>query len=540
MRWWLLFGRSRRKAVSFLFFLIASATFTAVGILFLTLRSLDDPFTLTQQHVTTTFTDNNKTQTTKVKPCATVEEMGDGYRGGFIHQSLRVRDLIRRHFDINGAAKIRSLPPEEFCRQSFVIAKASEAGFGNEMYKILTAAALSVMLNRSLIIGQTRGKYPFGEYISYTNSAFSLNEVKHLWRQNGCLTTYGRHLVMRIDDFQRPMKTNVLCSDWREWEDPIIWFQNTTDAVAAQFFLKNIHVKMRKAASDLFGELQTHHRPNVFGELLRILISPTEKVKQAVDSVLGGRSEPDITLHMRMLMNRSVRALHAALDCTKKVLQNAQLDSKARLVVVSDTPSLVEDMKSNFDTFAEVIHFNYESYQGELSGQNGVHSLEFRTKDWGPAPRWVAFVDFFLASRARRAVVSGAHRRVGTTYVQLIAALAAANSAEKIGGDSEFSFFSSFQSTLISEGLSNQVGWGHVWNRFAGPLSCGNQTNQCAFTPLLPHAWWDGMWQSPTLRDIHRMEAYGIRLSGLGTIDEDQLLSFCTSRKEVGKFITLI
>lgn len=49
-------------------------------------------------------------------------------------------------------------------------------------------------------------------------------------------------------------------------------------------------------------------------------------------------------------------------------------------------------------------------------------------KDWGPAPRWVAFVDFFLASRAKHAVVSGAHRRIGTTYAQLIAALAAANS----------------------------------------------------------------------------------------------------------------
>lgn len=56
-----------------------------------------------------------------------------------------------------------------------------------------------------------------------------------------------------------------------------------------------------------------------------------------------------------------------------------------------------------------------------------MRSLEFRAKDWGPAPRWVAFVDFFLASRAKHAVVSGAHRRVGTTYAQLIAALAAAN-----------------------------------------------------------------------------------------------------------------
>ncbi|CAH1412826.1 unnamed protein product [Lactuca virosa] len=273
---------------------------------------------------------------------------------------------------------------------------------------------------------------------------------------------------------------------------------------------------------------------------MRILISPTEKVKQAVDFVLGGGLDPDITLHMRMLMNRSVRALQAALDCTRKVMQNAQLGSRPRLVLVSDTPSLVEDVKLNFDSFAEVVHFDYESYDGELSGQNGLHNLNFRTKDWGPAPRWVAFVDFFLASRARQAVISGAHRRVGTTYVQLIAALAAANSADNVGGNSSFSFFSSFQSTLISEGLSNQVGWGHIWNRFSGPLSCGNQTNQCAYTPLLPSAWWDGLWQSPSLRDIRKMEAYGIRLSGFGTVDENQLLSFCNTRKEFRKFITLV
>jgi hypothetical protein len=53
--------------------------------------------------------------------------------------------------------------------------------------------------------------------------------------------------------------------------------------------------------------------------------------------------------------------------------------------------------------------------------------LDFRSRDWGSAPRWVAFVDFFVAAQARYAVVTGAHRRVGTTYAQLIAALAAAN-----------------------------------------------------------------------------------------------------------------
>lgn len=71
------------------------------------------------------------------------------------------------------------------------------------------------------------------------------------------------------------------------------------------------------------------------------------------------------------------------------------------------------------------MHFDYKHFEGKLGGKN-TWNLKFRTKDWGPAPRWVAFVDFFVASRAKHAVISGAHRRVGTTYAQLIAALGAA------------------------------------------------------------------------------------------------------------------
>lgn len=192
-------------------------------------------------------------------------------------------------------------------------------------------------------------------------------------------------------------------------------------------------------------------------------------------------------------------------------------------------------------------------------------------KDWGPAPRWVAFVDFFLASRAKHTVVSGAQRRVGTTYAQLIAALAAAQQLGTFGNlsaavkpllmpissyvvlcfswnfagenhtsASNFTFLSSFHSNLLSEGLRNQVGWGHVWNRFAGPLSCHSQPNQCAQTPLLPPGWWDGIWQSPIPRDLRRMETYGVKLTRLGTVDENHLQSFCKSRKDIVRTISVI
>lgn len=75
--------------------------------------------------------------------------------------------------------------------------------------------------------------------------------------------------------------------------------------MAAQFFLKNIHPEMRNAASNLFGQPELlQYRANVFGELMRVLISPTKDVEEAVNWVIGGGMDPDISLHMRMLTNR--------------------------------------------------------------------------------------------------------------------------------------------------------------------------------------------------------------------------------------------
>jgi hypothetical protein len=81
---------------------------------------------------------------------------------------MQKKDIESKHDDIDiyiffsGASRVRDLPPDQFCSHGFVLGKTAEAGFGNEMYKLLSAAALSIMLNRSLIIGQTRhiGSFP--------------------------------------------------------------------------------------------------------------------------------------------------------------------------------------------------------------------------------------------------------------------------------------------------------------------------------------------------------------------------------------------
>lgn len=103
-----------------------------------------------------------------------------------------------------------------------------------------------------------------------------------------------------------------------------------------------------------------------------------------------------------------------------------------------------------------------------------------------------------------------------------------------------FKFFSSFQSNLLVDGLRNQIGWGHIWNRFAGPLSCRHQSHQCALTPLLPPAWWDGEWQSPIPRDIQRLKSYGVTLTENGDVVESHLQAFCRSREDRVKTLKII
>lgn len=108
--------------------------------------------------------------------------------------------------------------------------------------------------------------------------------------------------------------------------------------------------------------------------------------------------------------------------------------------LVLDFNNLMEGLLTFFYLVLQVLHFDFKHFKGNISGNSHFHTLDFRTKDWGTAPRWVAFVDFFLASRAKHAVISGAHRRVGTTFAQLVAALAAANSLGTFVTSQWFSF----------------------------------------------------------------------------------------------------
>ncbi|GFQ07365.1 hypothetical protein PHJA_002880600 [Phtheirospermum japonicum] len=155
-----------RRRVPLPIFLILIALFTILGLSTMDLRSIDSSSKLSiknrtleisgKEAISANTTSNELLEPNVGKTCATVEEMGEIFSRGYTEESLRVRRIIHNHFAVNGASRVRELHPDKFCNHGFVIGKASEAGLGNELYKLLTAAALSVMLNRSLIIGQTR------------------------------------------------------------------------------------------------------------------------------------------------------------------------------------------------------------------------------------------------------------------------------------------------------------------------------------------------------------------------------------------------
>eukprot|EP00850_Spirogloea_muscicola_P001352 SM000005S17149 [mRNA] locus=s5:390063:395485:- [translate_table: standard] len=486
---------------------------------------------------------------TPPKKCANVEEMGAAAVGDTRAASLRIRKLIRSHLAAHGATTVRKMRGSEFCKQGFVLGKGQHDGLGNNIYKAVTAAGLAMLLNRSIIIGEHgstmpdnvrvgRPQLPFGDYILYSQEMFSMGEVKRLWVLHDCVGRHGRELTMRIDSFAQPTRSKVLCEDWTRWVEPIIWFSDASDAVGLQWFLKSRQLNMRARAYQVMGHpWDPDSRPNVFGELLRVLIKPSPIVKQAVDWTLAGRA-PDLVLHLRMLHSKSPTTLAAATSCVQTAIDsNPYLKGRRpRLVIVSDTPTTIPTMTRLLGKSAEVISFDYAGYMDMHPENNKMNADSFqvpdkRKKDWGPMPRWVALVDFFLAARARRAVISSAAWRVATTYAQLVASLAAANNLNEQGDNKGFVFWSCFNKAVLDHGLLRQGGRGHAWHTFGGPLSCPRQPAQCAMTPLLPYAWWDAPWQSLTGRDMRKLRQIGIKVTSEGVVTQGKVNGFCKLRR---------
>ncbi|PKI60311.1 hypothetical protein CRG98_019247 [Punica granatum] len=106
-------GPRRRRASVASVLLIGCAICAGIGIFTLAVRSLDpSPEIAEAVHPDLLLKDASSQSSggeevdsgggERRKSCATVEEMGEVFRDGFFTESLRVRELIRAHFDLNG------------------------------------------------------------------------------------------------------------------------------------------------------------------------------------------------------------------------------------------------------------------------------------------------------------------------------------------------------------------------------------------------------------------------------------------------------
>ncbi|KAI4375215.1 hypothetical protein MLD38_013112 [Melastoma candidum] len=176
---------------------------------------------------------------------------------------------------------------------------------------------------------------------------------------------------------------------------------------------------------------------------------------------------------MRMMMKRSVPAALASLNCIRRVVNNLHL-SKGEGVLHFD-----------YNHSLAIYLFEWITSKCQTSevriGDLPLAGLHLWTSSWHRVQNMLLLPE----------LTDG----VGTTYAQLVASLAAANSI--------------------------------------GPLSCRGQPQQCCIHASSHPGLVGRPLESQYPSDIRRLAAYGVTLSSLGTVDEDALSSFCRGRKGV-------
>jgi len=164
-------------------------------------------------------------------------------------------------------------------------------------------------------------KPAFGDYLDFSDEAFTVREVRRLWAVQECATKHKRALVIHNDSLEKGFrKTSCICDDWTTHTAPILHFRGAIGSGAIQLLLKNAHPAMRRAAAKLLGNPAIpSSRPNTFGELFRAFIAPNSDIREAVQWALKGGPDPDITLHLRMLHSRTKPAPASASACINRI-----------------------------------------------------------------------------------------------------------------------------------------------------------------------------------------------------------------------------
>ena len=246
------------------------------------------------------------------------------------------------------SAAVRHLPPRELCRVRWLFYRGDENyGLGNVLYDVSSAAALALVLNRTLAYGIDESDRKFGTLLHWPGM-LTLNEADELRRKARCgagALAKRRHVQLAPDrcTFHRTWRKEragsvrcfkrLLGVNWLAERAPLLELSKVHAYSGLQTLLKSAHEPLRRRVAAFTGGClaRGHERPNVHGALLATLMRPVPAVVHAVNWALqqqqqqqqqqrgvwqtgrgSGASPPAIALHVRAMSDYRARNTSAA------------------------------------------------------------------------------------------------------------------------------------------------------------------------------------------------------------------------------------
>lgn len=278
-------------------------------------------------------------------------------------------------------------PPRALCRRRWLYYRGDDNyGLGNVLYDVASAAAIAMMLNRTLIYGADLADRKFGSLIDWPGVP-TLQDVDGLRKHCGTPLARSRHALLAPDKYTfgrtwRRERTHLRClrrllsANWLGERAHVIELTKVHAFTGVQLLLKSVHRPLRSRVAQLTGGCLARGaaRPNLYGVLLGALMRPVPAVLEAVRWTLRGAARrgilrrPQIALHVRAMSDHRAKNLTSAeqqqqlstgLRCYASAVAQAEapgrsLDSGAarrgggrrrlRVVLVSSSPELRESL----------------------------------------------------------------------------------------------------------------------------------------------------------------------------------------------------
>lgn len=268
-------------------------------------------------------------------------------------------------------------------------------GLGNVLYDVASAAALAIVLNRTLIYGRNAADRKFDSLIHWPGM-LTMEQADELRARAHCgngVLSLQRRVKLAPDKctFHRTWRhektVHVRCFkrllgvDWLGERTPIMELSKVHAFSGLQTLLKSSHAPLRQRVAALTGGcLRSGPRPNVHGALLATLMRPVPAVRHAVKWALAQQqaqqrqllhqhygvpwntmhpwTPPQIALHVRAMTDHRAKNLtaseqsdqmHNALQCVRQAAARSAPATRARdgevpriisAVVASSSPEL--------------------------------------------------------------------------------------------------------------------------------------------------------------------------------------------------------